>query len=141
MRNILSILLVSGLLFGCGGENTNTENQNKVEIKKDKIEVSFNKLYQSGNIIVCYTNDTDSLWLEEEWYNEVKRKMSTLKGGNLCVLLFDSKENTPNINILGFDYPTYFDKYMVCGYWRFNYEKFCYGGMKEDGNFNKCDEK
>ena len=69
-------------------------------------------------------------------------KMSKLKSGDLTVLLFNSKKNTPNLNYYSFfDYPQSLDKHMVCGYWRFNYEKFCYGGVDEDGNSIKCEEK
>jgi len=141
MKKLLSILLVSVFLISCGSDSSNTTSKNETIEKKKVINVSFNKLYQSGNSIVCYTNDSDSLWMNDEWKRKIKRKMSKLKNGDVTVLLFNSKENTPNLNKYDFfDYPTSFDKHMVCGYWRFNYEKFCYGGVDEGGNFLKCEE-
>tara|TARA_B100000963_G_C22357430_1_gene550040 strand:+ start:93 stop:551 length:459 start_codon:yes stop_codon:yes gene_type:complete len=136
------VLMVIGLM----NEETPTKDEVKKEkvekVKKKEIEVSFNKLYQDGNSIVCYTDDPDSLWTNKEWSRKIKRKMSKLKSGDLTVLLFNSKKNTPNLNYYSFfDYPQSLDKHMVCGYWRFNYEKFCYGGVDEDGNFIKCEEK
>ena len=136
--NILSILVFCGLLFSCGNNEKSTP-KNKVKEKKE-IEVSFNQLYRSGNLIVGYTKDSDSLWTNKEWLNIVKRKMSNLTNDNVNVLLFNSKENTPNVSKLGFDYPQSFDKHMVCGFWRFNNEKFCYG-VDEDGLWINCEEK
>ena len=71
---------------------------------------------------------------------EGRGKMSKLRSSNVNVLLFNSKENTPNISKLGFDYPTSFDKHMVCGLWKYNTEKFCYG-VDEDGLWINCEEK
>ena len=116
------------------------EKVKKVKKVKKEIKVSFNKLHQSGNLIVCYTEDSESLWMNKEWTKKIKQKMSKLKSGDLNVLLFNSKKNTPNVNKLGFDYPQSYDKHMVCGFWRFNYEKFCYGGIDSSGNFLKCEE-
>ena len=138
MKKLLSILLVSVFLISCGSDSSNTTSK-----KKKEITVSFNKLYQSGNSIVCYTNDSDSLWMNDEWKRKIKRKMSKLKSGVVTVLLFNSKENTPNLNKYDFfDYPTSFDKHMVCGYWRYTDGniKFCYG-VDEDGFWINCEEK
>lgn len=136
--NIVLISVFCGLLFSCGNSEKSTP-KNKIKIDK-KTEVSFNKLYQNGNLIVCYTDDSDSLWTDIHWRTKIRSNMSRLKDGNLNVLLFNSKENTPNISVLGFDYPTSYDKNMVCGYWRFNYERFCYGGVDEENNFIECIE-
>ena len=131
--NIVLVIVFCGFLFSCG-------NNEKSSKEKKEIEVSFNKLYEKGNLIVCYTEDSDSLWTNKEWIRKVRGKMSKLRSSNVNVLLFNSKENTPNISKLGFDYPTSFDKYMVCGLWKYNTEKFCYG-VDEDGLWINCEEK
>jgi len=43
----------------------------------------------------------------------------------------------PNVATIGMNYSLNFDKYMVCGYWISpnGNKKFCYGGVKIDGNF------
>ena len=141
MKKLLFVLVISGFMFGCNSENNKeSDREDEVEVKNE-MEVSFEILHRQGNIIVGYTNDHDSLWINPEWYIAMKVKMKTQKNGDVTVLLFNSKENTPNIMKLGFDYPSSFDKHMVCGYWKFNYEKFCYGGIKEDGNFEVCEER
>ena len=141
MKKLLFVLVISGFMFGCNSENNKeSDREDEVEVKNE-MEVSFEILHRQGNIIVGYTNDHDSLWINPEWYIAMKVKMKTQKNGDVTVLLFNSKENTPNITKLGFDYPSSFDKHMVCGYWKFNYEKFCYGGIKEDGNFEVCEER
>ncbi|MAZ54501.1 MAG: hypothetical protein CMP55_01680 [Flavobacteriales bacterium] len=68
--------------------------------------------------------------------------MSKLKSSNVNILLFNSKENTPNLNKLGFNYPTSYDKHMVCGLWKYSdrTEKFCYG-VDEDGLWINCVER
>ena len=131
--NIVLVIVFCGFLFSCG-------NNEKSSKEKKEIEVSFNKLYEKGNLIVCYTEDSDSLWTNKEWIRKVRGKMSKLRSSNVNVLLFNSKENTPNISKLGFDYPTSFDKHMVCGLWKYNTEKFCYG-VDEDGLWINCEEK
>ena len=134
---ILFISLVS--FFSCN----NSENKESNIDKDNSISVSFetgqNNL--SEGIIVAYTNDTDSLWLNEGWIKTIKNKMKNLSSTYSTVLLFNNEVNMPNVATIGMNYSSDYDKNMVCGYWVYpnGSEKFCYGGIKSDGNFKKCE--
>ena len=100
-------------------------------------EVSKNK---EKGIFAAYTNDADSLWMNEDWVKSIKSEMEDLSSSYSTILLFNSKENTPEVAVTGMDYSDDYDKYMVCGYWIYptGNKKFCSGGIKSDGNFKKC---
>jgi len=123
------------ICFGC---NNQPSTQDK-SVEKKRMGVSFNKLYTSGKLMVAYTDDSDSLWTNEEWANAIKSKMR-INAEYSDILLFYGIEHTPDVSKFGWDYPEEYDKWMVAGYWRMNYTKFCYGGLKEDGNFKICKE-
>ena len=46
----------------------------------------------------------------------------------------------PNVSTKGMNYSSNYDRYMVCGYWKYpnGNRKFCYGGIKNNGSFKKC---
>ena len=133
MKKLLFIFLLF-LLNNC----TNKNNSDTINL----MNVSFEKssTNKSAGIYVAYTNDADSLWINKEWVKSIKNKMVTLSSSYSIILLFNSKENTPDVAIIGMNYPTDYDKYMVCGYWKYpsGKKKFCYGGVKSDGNFKIC---
>ncbi len=111
------------------------------EIKNNQPSlVNFNISSKTNEILVAFTNDHDSLWSKVEWVDEVKGIMKDLSNDHNTVLLFDSKEHTPNVAGEGMNYSLDYDKWSVCGYWRYpnGSKKFCYGGVKQDNNFKHC---
>lgn len=135
MKNLIILLTLSSLIFiGCNYNQPKTE-------QKTKMVVSFNKLYTSGKVLVAYTEDTNTLWINEEWANSIKSKMRINREYNI-VLLFDSYVHTPLIKEYDvLDWPEEYDKWMVAGYWRYpKSSKFCYGGKDQKGNFKFCQE-
>lgn len=135
MKKLLFILVVI-VLNSCLDNNKNsTDTVNLMNVSFE--EGSINK---EEGIYVAYTNDADSLWMDKEWVKSIKIKMKDLSSSYSTVLLFNSKENTPKVAVKGMNYSTNYDKYMVCGYWIYptGKKKFCYGGVKSDGNFKKC---
>ena len=146
MKKIYILLIVLGAFSSCINNNKNSKGtENNVESSKkteSPMNVSFEKgsSNKSDGIYVAYTNDPDTLWLNYEWSNSIKTKMENLSSSYSIILLFDSKKHTPNVAVKGMNYSSKYDKYMVCGYWVYpNWEtKFCYGGVKSDGNFRIC---
>lgn len=141
MKNLLLILLLT-LFFSC----TNSENnKNDNTVKGDKFQsVSFvlGQKNISEGIVVAFTNDIDSLWLKKEWTTSIKNKMKNLSSTYSTVLLFNKEENIPKVAVTGMDYSLDYDKNMVCGYWIYpsGTKQFCFGGIKDDGNFKKCEQ-
>jgi hypothetical protein len=137
MRKIFLLLIVVNALNGC------VNNDRSSKVTEDQMKVSFEQgsLNKSNGIYAAYTNDADSLWMNEEWVKSVKNQMKNLSSSYSTILLFNNKNNTPNVAAKGMNYSTDFDKYLVCGYWLYpsGKQKFCYGGVKSDGNFEKCD--
>lgn len=135
------LILSTVVFFGCTNsgnkENSNTANEEKL------MSVSFEIGQKNigAGVIVAYTNDADSLWLNEEWVKSIKSKMIKLSSSYSTVLLFNGEKNMPNVATKGMDYSLEYDKYMVCGYWIYpnGTKKFCFGGSKSDGNFKKCE--
>jgi len=136
MRKIYLLLIIVTTLNSCVN---NDKSSKKAETL---MNVSFEKgsLNKSAGIYAAYTNDADSLWMNKEWVKSIKTQMKNLSSSYSTILLFNSKNNTPNVAIKGMNYSIDFDKYMVCGYWLYpsGKRKFCYGGVKSDGNFKKC---
>lgn len=132
---LIIILLTVVFIYSC-------ENKNEVK-KSSSIKVDFNIESKAQGILVAYTNDKDSLWSKAEWLAEIKKIMKSASEFYNTVLLFDSKLHTPNVADEGINYSLDYDKWMVCGYWKFpkGIKKFCYGGQKEDGNFKHCIEE
>lgn len=130
----ISTFLLFTFLFFYSCENKN--------LKQSSL-VNFTVASKTSNVIVAYTNDNKSLWTNSEWVNEVKMIMKDLSKNYDTVLLFDSKEHTPNVAIEGMNFSLDFDQWMVCGYWKYpnGTEQFCYGGERGDGNFKYCDEE
>jgi hypothetical protein len=108
----------------------------------ESITVSFinGTSNSSSGIAVAYTEDSDSLWMDVRWVNFVKLKMRKLALSYPTVILFDGEDNMPDVGIYGIEYDSKYDQHMVCGYWKYSNgnTKFCYGGVKADGNFNVC---
>jgi hypothetical protein len=140
MKNLFLIMLVT--LFLCCTNSENKKNNNSTKMD-NYISVSFELGQKNLNegIIVAYTNDADSLWLKEKWVIAIKSKMENLSPTYSTVLLFNKKENMPNVASTGINYSLDYDKNMVCGYWIYpnGNKKFCFGGVKSDGNFKKCE--
>jgi len=134
MRNVFIVILLA-LFFGCTGTNKKKAD-NSMSVSFELGQKNINK-----GVIVAYTNDPDSLWLNPDWIATVKNKMEGLSSTYSTVLLFNGKENMPNVASTGMDFSADYDKYMVCGYWIFpnGNKKFCYGGNKSDGNFKICE--
>ena len=140
------MILIIPFLFSCSKNEKSTQitsvHPPKTEIAKKDIPVSFELGSQNSNagLIVFYTTDSDSLWLNSDWVDKIKNKMEARSNQYSTVLLFNSKNNTPNVISKGLDYPMKYDRYMVCGYWKYpnGNTQFCYGGMKSDGNFKVC---
>lgn len=111
----------------------------KVKNKQPSL-VNFNIASKTNEILVAYTNDHDSLWSNIEWVDEVKGIMKNLSNDHNIVLLFDSKDHTPNVTRVGMNYSLNYDQWMVSAYWKYpnGSMKFCYGGVKEDNNFKHC---
>jgi len=62
------------------------------------------------------------------------------------VILFNSEKNTPditNLRQIGKIYAQDYDKDIICKSWKYTtgVKKFCYGGIKEDGDFVFCEER
>ena len=132
---ILGVLII--VFTGCG----ETKKEGSSSDFKSEMETSFEVLYKYKKNLVAYTNDNDSLWNNKLWAKEIKHKMAKLSKNYSIILMFNKKENTPNIEELGMDYSIDFDKHMVCGYWIFpKGQKFCYGGKKKNGNWGNCEK-
>ena len=131
--NITSVFILFILLVFCSCEK-------EVGVKQSGM-VNFEVSSKTSNLLVAYTNDQDSLWSKVDWVNEVKAIMMDLSKDFDTILLFDSKYHTPNVEREGMSYSIDYDKWMVCGYWIYlnGSRNFCYGGMKEDGNFQYCE--
>jgi len=136
MKKIYLLLIIVTALSSCvNNDKSSKETENLMNVSFE--QGSLNK---SDGIYAAYTNDADSLWLNKEWVKSIEAKMKNLSSTYSTILLFNSKNNTPNVAAKGMNYSTDFDKYMVCGYWIYptGETKFCYGGVKSDGNFEKC---
>ncbi len=149
MKKVYLLLIIVVAFSSCVNNERNSKKTesivNNEEISKEtenQMNVSFEKgsLNKSNGIYAAYTNDADTLWMNEEWVKSIETKMINLSSSYSTILLFNSKSNTPNVAIKGMNYSTDFDKYMVCGYWVYTNgkTKFCYGGVKSDGNFRIC---
>lgn len=141
MKNLLLILSVI-LFFSC--TNSGKENQESVTMPPwpgGKVSFISGQGNRSEGIIVAYTEHADSLWLDKEWVKAIKSEMKKLSSTYSTVLLFSGEKNMPNVAVKGMNYSSDYDKYMVCGYWIYpnGNKKFCYGGVKSDGNFKKCE--
>jgi len=140
LKNLSFILLIT-LFFSCS--NSKTQKHENLTAKDNSVPVSF-ELGQknlSAGIIVAYTNDPDSLWLKQNWIAAIKNKMKNLSSSYTTVLLFSKAANMPKVATTGMNYSSDYDKNMVCGYWTYpnGNKKFCFGGVKSDGNFRKCE--
>jgi hypothetical protein len=134
MKNTLSLFLILIALTSCNTKSdSTTSNVGGVSL----IEHSKNS---SDGILVAYTSDSDSLWMDVTWINGIQKKMIKLSSSYSTILLFDSRDHTPDVSSIGMGYHESYDKYMICGYWIYpnGSKKFCYGGMDENGNWNKC---
>jgi hypothetical protein len=135
MRNTL-LLFLGILIIGCSSPKQSNE--------EDLMEISFieGSSNMTDGILVAYTDDPDSLWFNNDWIKAVQIKMRELSRKHSTILLFDSEKNMPNVIIKGLDYPAEYDKFLVCGYWVYpnGNLKFCFGGVKIDGNFFRCSE-
>lgn len=151
MKKILFVL-IGVTLLGCNGNRIPDAPKTTIQPSEPTyMEVSFMygseyagvKSAVSSSVVVFYTDDNDSLYLNKEWVRAIKEKMKNMSADYANVLLFDSKEHAPNVAASGMQYPEKYDKYMVCGYWKSpnGSTKFCYGGTKPDGsnNFKVCE--
>jgi hypothetical protein len=135
MKKVILLLIIVTALNSCTNNDSGKETKNLMNVSFEK-----GSLNKSAGIYAAYTNDPDSLWMNKEWVKSIKAKMKNLSSTYSTILLFNSKNNTPNVAVEGMNYSTDYDKYMVCGYWisSSGQNKFCYGGIKDDGNFKKC---
>lgn len=151
MRMIL-FLFVGLMIFGCGGNSIPDEPETTFrDYEPPYREVSF--VYHSdyegvksaalSSIVVFYTEDNDSLYLNKEWVRAIKAKMKNMSSAYSTVLLFDSKKHTPDVSKYGIQFPDRFENYMVCGMWNSvrGGTSFCYGGKKPDksNSFKFCE--
>ena len=136
MKKIYLLLFIITALYSCVNNNKNSKET------KYLMKVSFEKGSSNSRegIYVAYTNDDEGLWVNDEWVKSIKAKMKNLSSSYSTVLLFYGEDNTPNVASKGMNYSANFDKHMVCGYWQYpsGKTKFCYGGVKGDGNFRNC---
>ena len=108
-------------------------------------QISFNLLYKTSKnngIAAAYTDAPDSLWTQREWVGAIRGRMEGLSGKYDTVLLFSSREHTPNVREYGMEYPQRYDRWLVAGYWKYPTRKtrFSYGGTGPDGNFRCSDQ-
>lgn len=141
MKKNLVLLVIASALSSCVN-NDKRQNDTSGQVTEKLMYVSFElgSLNKRDGLYAAYTNDADSLWSDVEWVKAIENKMEGLSSSYTTILLFNSKENTPNVASKGLSYSSDFDKYMVCGYWLYptGNSKFCYGGVESDGNFKKC---
>ena len=145
MKKLIFILIIISII-GCDQlkEKSSETREKQTEKKEGLMKVSFlavNKNKDLG-LLVAYTNDIDSLWLDDEWNKSIHHQMKELSKSFSTILLFDSEEHTPNVKDEGMSFAQSYDKYMVCGFWVYpnGGNKYCYGGIKKDGNFKICKE-
>lgn len=121
--------------------NCNEKSQKMSTVEQPESSFEYGYANNLQKIYVAYTNDPDSMWSQKGWVKEIKRKMVNQSLKFNTVLLFSSIENTPNVALEGMSYSQEFDRFLVCGYWRYpnGRTKFCYGGVKQDGNFFHCE--
>ena len=108
--------------------------------KEPQASVSFNVLYRSNlhkGIVAAYTTDPDSLWSDEAWADAILKKMQAASEGYSTVLLFDSREHTPDVTQIGMQYREWENQWTIAGYWKYPTGKiqFAYGGMVGGDNF------
>jgi hypothetical protein len=151
MKNLSLVLFLSVVfLASCSNPVKKKETQNKVSpvklrkvppVKFRKISFKLVSYNTDAGIVVAYTKDTKSLWLDKDWVASVRVKMIELSIDYKTILLFSSKKHTPDVAATGMNYSTKYDQYMVSGYWIFpnGNSRFCYGGTKSDGNFRVCE--
>jgi hypothetical protein len=122
------------MLYGFLGCTPNQSNRSQ------EYPVHYEILYTDvkAGAKVGYISDPDSLWKNTQWLNAIKSRLIEEAIGNYStVILFDSKEHTPNISMTGFDnYSTTYDGYMVCGYWKYpnGNTQFLSFNIEENGN-------
>ncbi|KAF0204694.1 MAG: hypothetical protein FD170_119 [Bacteroidetes bacterium] len=144
------LLLCTVFILGCNGNKIPDAPKTTIRPSEPTyMDVSFefasqyagDKSAVLSSVAVFYTNDNDSLFLNKEWAKAIKAKMKNMSADYANVLLFDSKEHTPNVETKGMQFPEKYNKYMVCGYWNHPNvsDRFCYGGVKPDGNFKVCE--
>ena len=88
---ILGVLII--VFTGCGG----IKKEGSSSDFKSEMETSFEVLYKYKKNLVAYTNDNYSLWNNKQWAKEIKHKMAKLSKNYSVILMFNKKENTPNI--------------------------------------------
>lgn len=151
MKKLIFMLFLLISVLGCDQikdkttekkENLTEIKESLPEIKENLMKVSFIAQNKKGMVLVAYTNDNDSLWLDNDWNKSIYSQMKGLSKSFSTILLFDSEKHTPNVKEEGMNYSQSYDKYMVCGFWSYSNggHKYCSGGVKKDGNFKKCKE-
>ena len=128
----LKLAIILAVLF------TQCKNPAKNTVE-DEMEVSFR--FHSCNEVVylAFTEDSDSLWENEEWLNKMRHEMS-MEFRFRAVVVFNSKEHIPKVEKDSINFPKEYDKYVVCEFWRFKNDstRFCYGGINQDREFKYC---
>jgi len=139
MKKLLLILSVI-IFFSCTDSGNKKSNNSSKTTKLMSVSFVAGQRNDDAGILVAYTNDAGNLWLNTEWVKAIKSRMKILSSYS-TILLFNNEKNMPNVATEGMNYSSDYDKYMVCGYWIYpnGSRKFCYGGVKEDGNFRKCE--
>jgi hypothetical protein len=63
-------------------------------------------------------NFEDSAAMWEKIENHAKAQMYT-QGGLTAVLYFNDRTNTPDVTLVGLEFPQSYEKYCVAGYWKY----------------------
>jgi hypothetical protein len=131
MKNLFFLFLSLALLSCSNNSKRNSTDTTSFILSSKQADV----------VAVFYTEDNDSLFLNPDWLAEVKSKMKAESKHYPNVMLFNGKENTPNVEVVGMQFPETYEDHLVCGYWVYPTGKtsFCYG-RKEGNNWYKCEE-
>jgi hypothetical protein len=99
----------------------------------------YSRSEKHGGIVVAYTNDPDSLWSNEVWLGAILKKMQVASVGYSNIILFDSREHTPNVSEVGLDYSEAFEQWRIALLFKFpTKSRFCYTVPGSDGNLGNC---
>jgi len=108
---IFILFIVIANLMNPSTQEISTTNTKLKEIGYNKRD--YNRIY---SIAVINFVDDEEVWNAMEEY--AKNKMYT-QGATTCVIFFDGEENTPDVTLIGLDYPEKYDDYTLAIYWKY----------------------